>query len=202
MPRNFDWLTAGAGTRGPRFWLQVGCIALGVANAIALFLYLAPPGGSKEDLINQSVGIRNQIVATRAKAQRLKDVAEKVQLGNTESSAFQAMYFLPKRRAYETLIGELQRLVQESGVQARDAVYTEEPIEGTADLTLLNSTARYEGTYVNLMKFLNQVDRSPMLLMLYNLQAAPQQRGGLIDAEIRFQTVVQEEPVVETGGRP
>jgi hypothetical protein len=202
MPRNFEWLATATATRGPRFWLQVGCLVLGLANVVALFLYFDPPGGSKQDLTNQSIGIRNQTVAIRAKAQRLKDVAEKVQLGNTESSAFEAMYFLPKRRAYETLIGELQRLVQESGVQARDAVYTEEPIEGTADLTLLNSTARYEGTYVNLMKFLNQVDRSPMLLMLYNLQAAPQQRGGLIDAEIRFQTVVQEEPVTETGGRP
>src|SRR5579875_215183 len=201
MPRNFDWRSITA-ARGPRFWLQVAGIALAVANAVALFLYFDPPGGSRQDLTNQSIAVRNQIVTTRQKALRLKSVAEKVQLGSTESVAFEAMYFLPKRRAYETFIGELQRIVKESGVQARDAVYTEEPIEGTADLTLLTSTARYEGTYPNMMRSLNQVDRSPMLLMLYNLQAAPQQKGGLIDAEIRFQTVLQEEPVADTGGRP
>ena len=90
-------------------------------------------------------------------------------------------------------------MAQGSGLRERDAVFAEEPIEGTADLTLLTNTANYEGSYDNLMRFLYEVDESPMLLMLDNLQAAPQQKGGQISTSIRFQTIVQEGPGAEVG---
>ena len=194
MPRNFEWLSAlltGA-QRGPRFWLQIGGITLALLNGIGLYFYLDPPGGSRADLVAEGQGVRSQIFATRNVATRLRNVAEKVQLGSTESGDFETKYFLPKRAAYAAIIAEIQRMAQNSGLRERDAVFAEEPIEGTADLTLLTSTANYEGTYDNLMRFLFEVDKSPMLLMLDNLQAAPQQKGGQINTSIRFQTVVLE----------
>lgn len=202
MPRNFEWLAGilGGAQRGPRFWLQLTGAVLALFNGIALYLYLDPPGGSRAELIAEGQQVHNQILATRSTAVRLRNVAEKVELGSKESADFETRYFLPKRVAYETVIAEIQRMVQASGLHERDAVYTEEPIEGTADLTLLTSTANYEGSYDNLMRFLYDVDESPMLLMLDNLQAAPQQRGGQINTSIRFQTIVQETPAVAGGG--
>src|SRR5437899_2460058 len=195
MPRNFDWLVAGANgkQRSARFWLQFAGAALLLLNAIALFVYVDPPGGSRGELAQESLRIRNEIGAAKARALRMKAVAAKVQLGNKESSDFESKYFLSKRTAYAVIIGEIQRMAKASGLQERDAVFTEEPVEGTADLTILNSTANYEGTYPNLMHFLYQVDQSPALLMLENLTAAPQQRGGQIAANIRFQAIVRED---------
>ena len=85
-------------------------------------------------------------------------------------------------------------MAKASGMAERDAVYAKEPIEGTDDLWLLTSTANFEGNYESLMKFLAEVDHSPMLLMLENLQAAPQQKGGQISASIRFQSIMVSEP--------
>lgn len=178
--------------RGPRFWLQLAGIILALFNGIALYFYLDPPGGSREELMAEGQQVRNEIGATRRTAIRLRTVAEKVQLGSKESSEFEGKYFLPKRVAYEAVIAEIQRMAQSSGLRERDAVFAEEPIEGTADLTLLTNTANYEGSYDNLMRFLFEADQSPMLLMLDNLQAAPQQKGGQINTSIRFQTIVQE----------
>jgi hypothetical protein len=194
MRRNFDWLPAlFNGTQsGPRFWLQIGGIVLALANGIALYFYLDPPGGSRADLLAEGQQVRTQIAVTRRAANRLRNVANKVALGSTQSADFETKYFLPKRLAYEAVIGETQRMAHESGLEERDAIFTEEPIEGTADLTLLTTTANYEGSYDNLMRFLYQVDKSRMLLMLDNLQAAPQQKGGQINTAIRFQTIVQE----------
>jgi len=94
-------------------------------------------------------------------------------------------------------------MVKEAGLQERDAVFSEEPIEGTADLSLLNATANYEGSYESLMKLLNLADHSPMLLMLDALQAAPQQQSGRITTSIRFQAVVREDAIPATaGGQP
>lgn len=197
MRRNFDWLSSlfGGAQSGPRFWLQWVGIVLALLNGTALYFYLDPPGGSRADLVQEGQQVRNQIAATRTREVRLGTVAQKVQLGSTESADFEAKYFLPKRIAYEAVIAEIQRMAQASGLRERDAVYTEEPIEGTVDLSLLNNTASYEGSYDNLMRFLYEVDESPMLLMLDNLQAAPQQKGGQINISIRFQTIVQESPV-------
>ncbi len=200
MPRSFDWRAVTKGAHhGPRMWLQATAGVLGVLNAIALFLYLYAPGGSQKELAQEGVQVQRQIAETRSKAVRLKTIAAKVELGNTEATEFQRVYFLPKRAAYEKVIAEIQRMAQAAGLQEREAVYNAEPIEGTDDLSVLNTTAAFEGSYDSLMRFLHEEDRSPMLLILDALQAAPQQRGGQISAQIRFQTIVQEDAGMPAG---
>jgi Tfp pilus assembly protein PilO len=204
MLKNFDWLT-GSGNgprRGARFWLQVAGSVLALLHGVALFLYLDPPGGSREALMEQSRQVRNEIAAARARSMRLQTIASKVVVGSSESSDFESKFFLSKRLAYEGVIAEIQRMSTASGMKERDSVFTEEPIEGTADLSMLNVTGNYEGTYENLMRFLHEVDRSPMLLMLDTLQAAPQQHAGQLTTSIRFQAVIREEAVAPAGGQP
>jgi Tfp pilus assembly protein PilO len=205
MPRNFEWLRANGKMprQGARYWLQLAVAALALLNGLALFLYLDPPGGTRSELTQQRLQLRNEITALRSSAVRLKTVAANVQLGNTQSSAFETIYFLPRRAAYQRVIGELQRMAQASGLQEGDRVYSEEPIEGTADLTLLNIAANnYQGTYDNLMHFLYEVDKSPMLLMLDTLMASPQQTGGRINASLRLQAVIQEDATAAMGVQP
>ena len=180
--------------RGTRFWLQALCIALALMNAVVLFLHFMPPGGTQEELTAQQGRLRQEIAAVRARALRLKTIAAKAQTGTKESVDFEAQYFLPRRQAYAAVMGELQRLAHASGLTERDAVYSEEPIEGTTDLSLMNSTANYEGAYNNLLRFLGEVNQSPLLLMLDSLQAAPQQhKGGGINTSIRFQAIIRDD---------
>jgi Tfp pilus assembly protein PilO len=180
--------------RGTRFWLQVLCGALALLNAVALFLYLLPPGGTRQELMAERDRLHREIAAVQARAVRLKMVAAKAQTGGKQSADFEAQYFLPRRQAYAAVMGEIQRLAHSSGLRERDAVYSEEPIEGTDDLSLLNSTANYEGSYDNLLHFLQEVNQSPMLLMLDSLQAAPQQqKGGGINTSIRFQAIIRDD---------
>lgn len=202
MPRNSERLSIKPDSEklGARLWLRVAVIGLAGLNAIALFFYLDPPGGSRQDLAQQSLAVRNQVIFEQGRTARLSNVAAKVTVGNAQSGDFEMRYFLPKRMAYATVIAEIQRMAKAAGLQERDAVYTEEPIEGTSDLDLLNCTANYEGNYDALLKFLNEVDHSPMLLMMENLQAAPQQKAGQINTSIRFQAVIQEEPIAAQSG--
>ncbi len=200
MPKSFNSLRGGGiGQRGARFWLQLIGITLAVLNGAALFLYFAPPGGSRAELAEENQQIHNEIRAAQRQSGRLKSVAEKVEVGSGESSGFESKYFLPRRIAYKTVISEIQRMAQESGVQARETVYAEEPIEGTSDLSLLNVTANYEGSYESLLRFLNSADHSPMLLMLDALAATPQQKGGQINTSIRFQAVIRDDGSVVSG---
>lgn len=195
MPRNFNALLKlnAAGTRAGLGW-RAAVVLLALVNAVLLYLVVAPPGGTRSELEAQRQSLESQIAATRSRSARLRTVSSKVQTGGEQQSDFENQYILDKRTAYERLIAELQRITKASGMGERDAVYSEEPIEGTADLTLLNSAANYEGTYQNLRKFLLELDHSPVLIMLENLQAAPQQKGGQISASLRLQTIFREEP--------
>ncbi len=196
MLRNFRAFFSGrtgAARSEIRRWLQIALAVLVVMNAVAFYLFVAPPGGTRRELTRQSEQLRSEIASAKARASRLKNVSAKVQLGGTESADFEGKYVLPKRMAYGTVIAEIQRMAKTSGLQERDAAYNEEPIEGSADLNLLNSTASYEGSYDNLKKFLYEVDHSPMLIMLENITAAPQQRGNQINASIRFQAVIRDD---------
>lgn len=205
MLRRFEspFLKAGLEQRGIRFWLQIAVIVLALLNCAALFVYLAPPGGSRAELAEQNQQIRSAIIAAKAQTNRLKTISAKVQIGSSQSGDFEAKYFLPKRNAYEAVIEEIQRMVKEAGIQERDAVFSEEPIEGTTDLSVLNATANYGGSYDSLMHFLNLADHSPMLLMLDALQAAPQQKGGEITTSIKFQAIIREDAgMAAAGGQP
>ncbi len=193
MRSSFKWPSVTTrGPRGARFWLQIAVGALALLNAIALFLYLDPPGGSRAELTAESQQLRSAITAARMQNTRLKTVAGKVELGSQQSVNFEALYFLPKRLAYELVITEIQRMAQAANLSERDGIWTEEPIEGTADLSILTSTTNFDGSYSSLMRFLHEVDRSPMLLMLDTLTATPQKAGD-ITAQVRFQSVIRED---------
>ncbi|MFL6415746.1 MAG: type 4a pilus biogenesis protein PilO [Bryobacteraceae bacterium] len=205
MPRSFSQFfpsKVGAAHSEIRRWLQIAAAVLVVLNAVAFYLYVAPPGGTRRELTRQSEQLRNEIASEKVRATKLKTVSAKVQLGGNESAEFERKYVFPKRLAYGAVIAEIQRMAKASGLQERDAVYNEEPIEGSADLTLLNSTANYEGTYENLKKFLYEVDHSPMLIMLENITASPQQKGNQINASIRFQAVIRDDGTQITRGQP
>jgi hypothetical protein len=194
MRKNFEKLRMGLKAAGnAQVYLRMLAGFLAFFNIMALFFYLVPPGGSREELAEQTIQLRRQIVATRGQSTRIRTTALKVETGGGQASDFEAKYFLPKRLAYVTVVGEIQRLAKASGLQERDSVNTEEPIEGTADLSLLTASANFEGSYANLMRFLNETDHSPMLLMLDALTAVPQSKSGEINATMRFQAIVREQ---------
>ena len=200
MTRNFK--LALPAVRGARFWLLAFCSTLALCNAIVLFLYLVPPGGTRGELAAERDRLSGEIAAAQARALHLKTIAAKAETGGQQSVDFEAQYFLPRRQAYATVMGEIQRLAHASGLRERDAVYSEEPIEGTDDLSLLNHTANYEGSYENLLRFLQEVNQSPMLLMLDSLQAAPQQqKGRQINTSIRFQAIIRDDGSQKIGDR-
>lgn len=191
MRRSFEAVKWGGARRGTRFWLQTAAIVLAVLNAAALYLYIAPPGGSRQELLADQQQIAEQTAAVHAKSLRLKDTANKVQLGSSQSSQFETKYFLSQRAAYEDVIAEIQRMGSASGLQEREAAFTEQPIEGAPDLSLLNVVAAFRGTYGNLMHFFLEADHSPMLLMIDAVQAAPREHSAEINTTIRFQAIVQ-----------
>lgn len=193
MSRDFSWLKFG-NQSGPVVWLTAGAILLGMLNVAAVYLYIAPPGGSRHELLEQEAEISNSIKAHRVGTQRLKTISEKVQLGGDETEQFAAQYFLPKRTAFATVVSEMLRMSAAAGFHEQDSRYSQEPIEGSDDLTLLTINGTYRGTYADLMNFLSQVDHSDQLIILDQLTATPQQQGAdLLNVTMRFLAIIKDD---------
>ncbi len=193
MSRDFDFFNF-KGSSGPAFWLRVALVALAALNLLAIYFYVAPPGGSRRELTGQDESIRRDTQVRRAAAERLKLVSEKVQLGGEQTSHFSDQYFLPNRTAFAVLLGELLRMSTAAGLKEGQRSYSHEPIENTDDLDLLTINATYTGDYSSLMKFVNQIDRSDQLLILDTLSATPLQQGaGILNVQMRFLAVVKED---------
>jgi hypothetical protein len=69
-------------------------------------------------------------------------------------------------------------------------------VEGSDTLSQITISAAYEGTYANLTKFVNLLDKSPRFLIIESLTAAPQQTnvGDTLSVTIKLDTFVRLEP--------
>jgi hypothetical protein len=64
-------------------------------------------------------------------------------------------------------------------------------VEGSDTLNMMSITAVYEGTYQDLMHFVYELDRSPGMLIIESLSAAPQANSDLLAVSMRLNTFVR-----------
>jgi hypothetical protein len=187
MPRNFS--------RGLRAigWWRIALGALAVATGTAAWIATHPPGGSAEDLKQQLGILETQVAAKRALLASTRQHVTAVAQGRAEGDKFLSEYFLARRTAYSTLLTELVAAADEAMIKPKEHAYSTEPIEGSDTLSMMSISANYEGTYANLMRFVHELDRSPRLLIIEALNAAPQATGGTLNISMKIDTFVRED---------
>jgi Tfp pilus assembly protein PilO len=179
--------------KDPRLTARLILGLLLVANLVAAAALFRPFGGSPERLQRQLADIRREASQREATVQRLRTLLQTVEKTRGDADRFFATYFLDRRVAYSTVLGELNVLAEKSGVKAKDHSFSEEPIEGSDTLAMLSITGNYEGTYADLVEFVNAVDRSPRFLTIERLQAAPLQSQGTLSINLRINIFVRGE---------
>lgn len=190
MPRNSNaigWL------RDPKLMVRIVLGILVAMNLVAAGLVLFPPGGSAEDLERQASSLESQVQARRVVLDRTREHAAAVQKGRAEGDRFLNDYFLASRNHMSELLTELESAASESKIKPREHAYAIEPVDGSNTLSMLTITAAYEGTYADLMHFVHEIDRSPRLLIIDSLNAAPQEGAGLLTVSMKMETFVRED---------
>src|SRR5882724_7077232 len=162
------------------------------ANLIAAGLMLFPPGGSAEELERQYASLQSQMHAKQALLERTRQHVTAVESGRGEGDQFLSEYFLPDRSAFHALLSELDSAASKTKIRPREHAYSTEPVEGSDSLNMMTITAAYEGTYADLMHFVREIDRSPRLLIIESLNAAPQQGNNLLNVSMKLDTFVRE----------
>ncbi len=194
MLKNFNWAEwkSAVSSRGASFWVRVSMAVLLVANLVMAYFVFYPVGGTSEEMEEKRQALVTQLRSKRVAFDRSKLISTKVEKGQTDGDQFLGNYFLDRRTTYSTVVSELALMAKNSGVRAKEQAMNEEPIEGSESLSMLTITGNYEGTYPDLLKFVNQIDRYPRLLIIEQLTASPQAQTGLLSVSIKVNTFIQD----------
>ena len=206
MPRRLN-LDLSKWRKDPRILVRLGLAVLLAANLVAAAVVFKPWASSVEDLERQAAALRQQVRQKQGALERTRVVVSKVETARADGDRFMDQYLLGKRSMASTLVQELERMARKAGIRQKDTSFSFEPVEGSDTLTKVAITAVYEGSYADLMHFLNLLDRSERFLIVESLGAAPQQAGMLLGVTMKLSALVQEggEPpaeIAETRGEP
>ncbi len=182
LPANF--------TREPHMVARVVLGVLLAANLVAAFAVFRPLGGSAEELDAQLTAMQAQVQQKHAGLQKLRSLVKKIEQARTAGDSFLDTYFMDRRIASSSIVNELIKNAKESGIKDKGTSFLFEPVEGSESLSMMTIAANYEGTYGDLLQFVNRLDRSPRFLIMENLAAAPQQNGSL-NVAIKLNTFVR-----------
>ncbi len=198
MPKNFDFGALAASARNanlrdPRVFVRLILAGLVVLNLVAAAFAFHLFGRSAQEVAAELAATRSSVAQQRNQLARTRQVAGKVDKARGEGDEFLATYMTPRRTTYSTVVAEMQQDAQSADLTWKEGNLAPlEPIKGSADLSMLTITASFEGTYPNIVKFINVIDRSKRFLIIDQLAATPQPNGKLSVA-VKVNTFVRDD---------
>jgi type IV pilus assembly protein PilO len=188
MIKNFEW----AKLKQPRVVVRAAIGLLLAANLAAAVLAFHPFGGSADDLRQRAAALGDQLQAAQARVAITRRLAEKVEGARRDGDQFLAQYVVDRRTASSAMNAELFHMAQAAGVKPGQIAYEYEEIEGSDTLQMVNIQAAFAGSYQNLTKLVDLIDKSPRFLMIESIQAAaPQGKVAVMDVQFKIHTFVR-----------
>jgi Tfp pilus assembly protein PilO len=180
--------------KDPRWTARAVLGLLLVLNLAAAAAVFKPWGGSEADMQRERLQLRIDVRERRAAVERLRAVVQMVEKTRAGADQFFEQYFLDRQTAFSTVLAELNGTAEKAGIRPTgDNSYTFEPIEGSDTLAMMTVNGSYQGTYADLIEFVNAIDRSPRFLTIDRLQASPAQAPGTLSITMRLNVFVRGE---------
>ena len=196
MPKNFNFggKLSGSSIRDPRVVMRAIIGLLLLANLVVAVIAFKPFGGSADDLRKEEASLHSQLAALQVRVAGGKRLVSKVETARKEGDQFLAKYITEHRVLTSTVQSELNRMASEAGGSYLPIMMSADPIEGSDTLWMLTINAGYQGTYANLTKFVNLLDKSPLFLIIENMQLSPQQTGQNLNVSLKLLTFYRDQP--------
>jgi len=177
----------------PRALMRATIGVLLAANLVAAVFAFHPFGGSAEDLERQLVVLQREVQHKQVALTQTRAIALKIEKARVEADKFMTSAFVSRRAASSTMVSELVKSAKQVGIRPKEHSFVFEPVEGSDSLSMMTITGNYEGSYADLVRFVNLLDRSPRFLIIEFMQAAPQSSGGMLNVSMKLNTFVRED---------
>lgn len=177
--------------RDPRILMRLILGVLLLANLVAFYFVIFPLGGSPEELDEQLKTLQERASGQRKSLDRLRVVTAKVEGAGRQASDFELANFTDRRVVYSTLVNEITQAADSAGIKLKDHALQNEEIDGSDTLGMITVNANYEGTYGDLLNFVNRLDRSERFVIIDSLAATPQQGTNQLNVTMKMNLFVR-----------
>src|SRR5262245_52580692 len=193
MSKNFSSVGKWFGERGPRRTIKITFAALAVFDVVFYLFAIGPLSESDREKRQNVENLQRQVREQSGRVEKLAAIVDKVETARTGGDKLLIDITLPRRSAFSEIVSEMDQASRDSKVELRERGLNVEPIEGSNTLSMMTVTAGLEGTYDNLVRFVNLLDKSGKFLIIENLAAAPQQNGNNLSITLKLDAFVREE---------
>jgi type IV pilus assembly protein PilO len=179
--------------RDPRLAVRAALGVLLLANLVMAALAFKPWARSAAELDQEVASLQRQIRERQGALEKLRALVSKIESARAAGDDFLGSHFMNRRTASSTMVAELLSIAQKAGIKQKEVSFLFEPIEGSEDMSLITVNADYEGTFADLMQFVNLLDHSEKFLIVESMQAAPQQSGLTLNISMRLNGFLRED---------
>lgn len=177
-----------ANLRSARKRFTTAAIILAVLDVVAVGFLLSPLGRSRSAREAEWAEARRELQAKKADAVPLRGMDKKLDLARQEIAAFYKDRFPAQ---YSAVSSELGKVASETGVRVSQIAYEPKPAE-VPNLQQVIINANLDGDYLQVVKFINALERDRMFFMVDSLTLA-QEQGGMVRLQVRLETYLRTE---------
>jgi Tfp pilus assembly protein PilO len=168
--------------------LKIVMMVMGGVDLVALILLLSPIAGSGDSRHQEMQQLAAEQRRKTKQVEPLRGLDKKVVLAKDQIDAFYKER-VPTRQSAVT--DELGKLASESGVKITQAKYdTKDPED--VGLTPVSVEATCEGSYVQLVRFINGLERDKLFFVVDSVVLGDAQ-GGAVKLQMKLETYLRTE---------
>ncbi|GEM_PF-5521604 len=152
-----------------RQWVRGVLIALVVIDGLFLFFSFRPLGRSFAAQQEELKSLREDARAKRDSVARLRKIEATLKESAKLGDQFYSTKFLPAETGFATIMEEVERLANSSGVRKSSVSYGVQEIQGRPDLEGVTIDTTIDGDYAKIVRFVNQLEQSQLFLIVDSL---------------------------------
>jgi Tfp pilus assembly protein PilO len=177
-----------ANLRSARKRLATAAIILGVLDLAAVVFLVSPLGRSRTVRQQEFEQARVELQGKMRDAVPLRGMDKKLDVARQQIAAFYKDRF-PSQ--YSAVSSELGKVAGQSGVRISQIAYDPKAAD-VPNLQQVAINANLDGDYLQVVKFINALERDPMFFMVDSLTLA-QEQGGTVRLQVRLETYLRSE---------
>ncbi len=201
MPKSFNPLPSKIpwdAISEPQVLVRIALGVLLIANLVAAAFAFHVFDSSPEEVGRQLAAAVETQRQEQLRLVRSRTLAATIERGKAEGQKFLATSMTSRRRTYSTILRELTETAKTAGMEKAGGSINLQPVAGSEDdagnttLDMMSISFNLEGTYPQLVKFVNLLDRSPRFLIIETLTATPRAKTDILTVNFKLDTFVRE----------
>lgn len=165
---------------------KTGIIAMAVLDLVAIVYLVSPLGTTRAHRQEERDRLQQQLQVRKREVAPLKDLDKKLLLAQKEIADFYD-HRIPSE--YSAIPEQLGKLAQTDNVRISAAKYAMEDADVTG-LRRVSIEASVDGDYLQVVKFINALERDRMFFIVDSVNLTEQQ-GGTVKLQVKLETYLK-----------